>query len=172
MTVSPEAGFLEALYRGWSSRMAANPEMPVELLRSMLDEWHQPALEAEGVTYRSDVIGGVEGIWALPLGADTSRVISYTHGGGFVVGSAASHRKLAAHLAKALGVTAFVIDYRRAPEHPFPAQIEDATAVYRALLDRDFAPGGIITAGDSAGGNWPLPPRSSSAWTALPCPGR
>ncbi|UMB70072.1 alpha/beta hydrolase [Mycobacterium paraterrae] len=171
MTVSPEAGFLEALYRGWSSRMAANPEMPIELLRNMLDEWHQPALEAEGVTYRSDLIGGVEGIWALPLGADTSRVISYTHGGGFVVGSAASHRKLAAHLAKALGVTAFVIDYRRAPEHPFPAQIEDATAVYRALLARDFAPGDIITAGDSAGGNLAVATTLNLRLDGSPLPG-
>ncbi|MCI4676465.1 alpha/beta hydrolase [Candidatus Mycolicibacterium alkanivorans] len=153
MTVSAEADFLEALYRAWSSRMAADPQMSIGMLRSMFDEWHQPTKEPEAVTYRSDVVAGVEGIWALPLGADTSRVILYTHGGGFATGSAASHRKLAAHLAKALGTTAFVLDYRRAPEHPFPAQIEDATAVYRALLDRGFAPGSIITAGDSAGGN-------------------
>ncbi len=133
--------------------MAADPQMSIGMLRSMFDEWHQPTKEPEGVTYRSDAVAGVEGIWALPLGADTSRVILYAHGGGFCVGSAASHRKLAAHLAKALGTTAFVMDYRRAPEHPFPAQIEDATTVYRALLDRGFAPGSIITAGDSAGGN-------------------
>ncbi|AIJ24674.1 caprolactone hydrolase [Amycolatopsis methanolica 239] len=60
------------------------------------------------------------GIWASPAGADTSQVLLDTHGGGFVVGSAASHRKLAAHVAKALGVTAFVLDYRRAPGHPHP----------------------------------------------------
>lgn len=153
MTVSAEAGFLEVLYRDWTSRMAADPQMSIAMLRSMFDEWHQPTKEPEAVTYRSDIVAGVEGIWALPLGADTSRVILYTHGGGFAVGSAASHRKLAGHLATALGTTAFVIDYRRAPEHPFPAQIEDATAVYRALLGRGFAPGSIITAGDSAGGN-------------------
>ncbi|MGK2879336.1 MAG: alpha/beta hydrolase [Mycobacterium sp.] len=153
MTVSAEAGFLEALYRTWSSHMAADPHMSIGMLRSMFDEWHQPTMEPEAVTYRSDVVAGVGGVWALPAGADASRVIVYTHGGGFAVGSAASHRKLAAHLAKALGMTAFVIDYRRAPEHPFPAQIEDATAVYRALLDRGFAPGSIVTAGDSAGAN-------------------
>lgn len=153
MTVSTEAGFLEALYRTWSSHMAADPHMSIGMLRSMFDEWHQPTMEPEAVTYRSDVVAGVGGVWALPAGADASRVIVYTHGGGFAVGSAASHRKLAAHLAKALGMTAFVIDYRRAPEHPFPAQIEDATAVYRALLDRGFAPGSIVTAGDSAGAN-------------------
>ncbi|WP_244438731.1 alpha/beta hydrolase fold domain-containing protein [Mycolicibacterium septicum] len=127
--------------------------MSIAMLRSMFDEWHLPTKEPEAVTYRSDVIAGVEGIWALPLGADTSTVILYNHGGGFAVGSAASHRKLAGHLATAPGTSAFVIDYRRAPEHPFPAQIGDATAVYRALLDSGVAPERIVTAGDSAGGN-------------------
>ncbi|CQD23811.1 acetyl-hydrolase [Mycobacterium lentiflavum] len=153
MAISAEAGFLEALYRDWGGRMAAHPQMSVAMLRSLFDEWHQPTREPEGVTYRSDTVAGVESIWALPVDADTSRVVLYAHGGGFAVGSAASHRKLAGHLAKALGTTALVIDYRRAPDHPFPAQIEDATAVYRALLDNDFAPQDIVTAGDSAGGN-------------------
>lgn len=153
MTVSAEADFLETLYRDWSNRMAADPQMSIAMLRSMFDEWHRATKEPEAVTYRSDIVAGVEGIWALPLGADTSTVILYTHGGGFAVGSAASHRKLAGHLATALGTAAFVIDYRRAPEHPFPAQIEDATAVYRALLDSGVAPESIVTAGDSAGGN-------------------
>lgn len=153
MTISPEAGYLESLYRDWSARMAADPQMSIAMLRSLFDEWHQPTREPEGVTYRSDTIAGVEGIWVLPVEANSSSVILYTHGGGFAVGSAASHRKLAGHLAKALGVTAFVIDFRRAPEHPFPAQIEDSTAVYQALLDQGFAPEDIVTAGDSAGGN-------------------
>ncbi|WP_139102775.1 alpha/beta hydrolase fold domain-containing protein, partial [Acinetobacter baumannii] len=95
----------------------------------------------------------VEAIWALPVGADNSRAIVYTHGGGFAVGSADSHRKLAGHLAKALNVTAVVLHYRRAPEHPFPAQIEDAVAAYQALLAQGFDAKKISTAGDSAGGN-------------------
>ncbi|MBC7268267.1 MAG: alpha/beta hydrolase [Streptomyces sp.] len=153
MAISAEAGYLEALYRDWTARMAADPQMSIAMLRSLFDEWHQPTHEPEDVTYRSDRLAGVEAIWALPIDADASKVILYTHGGGFAVGSAASHRKLAGHLAKALGTTAVVIDYRRAPEHPFPAQIEDATAVYRALLDKGYAPENIVTAGDSAGGN-------------------
>jgi monoterpene epsilon-lactone hydrolase len=75
------------------------------------------------------------------------------HGGGFVVGSTASHRKLAGHLAKAVGARALVVEYRRAPEHPFPAQLDDAVTVYRWLLDQGIEPGHIATAGDSAGGN-------------------
>ncbi len=153
MTISAEAGYLEALYRDWTARMAADPQMSIAMLRSLFDEWHQPTYEPEDVTYRSDRLAGVEAIWTLPIDADASKVILYTHGGGFAVGSAASHRKLAGHLAKALGTTAVVIDYRRAPEHPFPAQIEDATAVYRALLDKGYASENIVTAGDSAGGN-------------------
>ncbi len=133
--------------------MVANPGLTIADLRSLFDEWHQPAFEPEGVTYKSEVVAGVDGIWALPIGADVRKVIVYTHGGGFAVGSAASHRKLAGHLAKHLGVTALVIDYRRAPEHAFPAQIEDATAVYRALLARGYRAADIVTAGDSAGGN-------------------
>lgn len=153
MSTSPEADFLRALYQSWSDRMAANPALTIADLRSLFDEWHQPTLEPEGVTYKSEVLAGVEAIWALPVGADTSKVILYTHGGGFAVGSAASHRKLAGHLAKHLGVTAVAIDYRRAPEHPFPAQIEDATAVYRDLLARGYMAQNITTSGDSAGGN-------------------
>jgi acetyl esterase/lipase len=148
-----QADFLVALYRSWSERMAVNPGYTLPDLRSIFDEWHQPTLEPENVAYKSDALAGVEALWALPVGADASKVILYTHGGGFAVGSAASHRKLAGHLARHLGVTALVIDYRRAPEHPFPAQLEDATAVYRALLARGFAAQDITTAGDSAGGN-------------------
>ena len=153
MGTSPQSDFLRALYQSWSDRMAANPAMTLADLRSLFDEWHQPTLEPEGVTYKSDVLAGVEAIWALPHGADTKKVILYTHGGGFAVGSAASHRKLAGHLAKHLGATAVVIDYRRAPEHPYPAQIEDSTAVYKELLARGFKAADIVTSGDSAGGN-------------------
>lgn len=153
MNTSSQENFLRTLYQSWTDRMAANPNLTIADLRSLFDEWHQPTLEPEGVTYKSDIVAGVESIWALPLGADSSKVILYTHGGGFAVGSAASHRKLAAHLAKQLGATAIVIDYRRAPEHPFPAQLEDATAVYCELLARGFKSENITTCGDSAGGN-------------------
>ncbi len=141
------------LYQSWTDRMTANPGYSIADLRSMFDEWHQPTQEPEGVAYKSEVLAGVECIWALPADADNTKVLLYTHGGGFAVGSASSHRKLAGHLAKHLGVTALVIDYRRAPEHPFPAQIEDSTAVYRELLARGFRPENITTSGDSAGGN-------------------
>lgn len=147
------ADALRNLYQDWSEVMASTPGLTTRLLRSLFDEWHQPTVEPEDVTYAEEVIGGVPGIWALPIGADRAKVLIFTHGGGFAVGSAASHRKLAGHVAKALGVTAFVLDYRRAPEHPHPAQIEDGVAVFTALLDRGIQPADITTIGDSAGGN-------------------
>lgn len=153
MSNSTNFNYLRDLYRDWSSRMQANPNMTVAALRDLFDEWHQSTLEPEGVSYKSDCVAGVDAIWAFPVDADRSKVIIYTHGGGFAVGSAASHRKLAGHLAKRLGVSALILDYRRAPEFPFPAQIQDANAAYRALLKQGFEAKNIITAGDSAGGN-------------------
>lgn len=147
------AEFLWSLYQDWSERMAADPEMSVPMLRSLFDDWHQATREPEDVTYREDELAGVPAIWCLPAGADDQQVLLYTHGGGFVVGSAASHRKVAGHVAKALGVTAVVLDYRLAPEHPFPAQLEDSTAAYGELLNRGYQPQNITTIGDSAGGN-------------------
>ena len=153
MAISSEADFLRALYKSWSDRMAANPALTIADLRSIFEEWHQATREPEGVSYKSGLLAGAEAIWALPVNADISKVILYTHGGGFAVGSSSTHRKFAGHLAKHLGVTAVVIDYRRAPECPFPAQIEDSTAAYRELLARGFKAQNITIAGDSAGGN-------------------
>lgn len=146
-------GVLRALYAEWSEILATPPGLNMRMLRSLFEEWHQPTREPEDVTYKEEALGGVPGIWTLPLGADRSQVLLYTHGGGFAVGSAASHRKLAAHLAKALGVTAFVLDYRRAPEHPHPAQLADGVAAFTALVANGIAPADVTTIGDSAGGN-------------------
>ena len=151
--VSKEADYLRALYQDWSDRMEANPNMTLADLRSLFDEWEKPTLEPEDVTYKSDTVGGVDVIWAYPIGCDKSKVLIYTHGGGFAVGSSSSHRKLAGHIAKALGVSAVVLDYRRAPEHQFPMQLEDAASVYQALLAFGIKAEDIGTIGDSAGGN-------------------
>lgn len=171
MAPSKEADTLRSLYQSWTDQMVENPDLTIANLRSMFDEWGQPALEPENVSYKSDSTGGVEAIWALPVGADTSRVIVYTHGGGFAVGSADSHRKMAGHLAKALGATACILHYRRAPEHPFPAQLEDAVAAYTALLDMGYDAKKIATAGDSAGGNLAIASVLKFRDLNLPLPG-
>jgi epsilon-lactone hydrolase len=163
---------LRALYADWTEIISTTPDLTTRLFRSIFDEWHQPTREPEDVTYREDTVGGVPGIWTLPTGADTSQVLLYLHGGGFAVGSASSHRKLAGHMAKALGVTSFVLDYRRAPEHPHPAQVEDGVAAFRGLVEQGVAPERITTIGDSAGGNLAVAVALSLREQGLPLPGR
>ncbi|HMT50682.1 MAG TPA: alpha/beta hydrolase [Dietzia sp.] len=144
---------LKDLYTDWSEILATTEGLTVRLFRSIFDEWHQPTAEPTDVTYEEGVVGGVPGIWCRPVGSDAGQVLLYTHGGGFSVGSASSHRKLAAHVAKALGVQSFVLDYRLAPEHPHPAGLEDAVSVFHGLVDSGISPQAITTIGDSAGGN-------------------
>jgi phosphinothricin tripeptide acetyl hydrolase len=90
--------------------------------------------------------------WLRPPSAAPGRVVLYLHGGGYVIGSPRSHRHLAAAIAATGGASALLLDYRLAPEHPYPAAVEDATAAYRWLLDQAVAPEHIVIAGDSAGG--------------------
>jgi monoterpene epsilon-lactone hydrolase len=95
---------------------------------------------------------GVPAEWTVTPGADRDAALLYLHGGGYVIGSLDSHRHLVAEAGRALGVAALALDYRLAPEHPFPAAVEDAVSGYRYLLVRGIAPGRIVIAGDSAGG--------------------
>jgi monoterpene epsilon-lactone hydrolase len=148
-----EASYLRELYADWSRRMADDPDMDVATLRDLFEEWHLPTREPQGVSYTDVDAGGVPAIRCVPLGVENRRTVLYMHGGGFVVGSSYSHRKLAAHIAKAAGVTALVLDYRRAPESPFPAQIEDGVRAYEWLLSEGVRGEEIVTCGDSAGGN-------------------
>src|SRR5207302_1942070 len=90
--------------------------------------------------------------WLTPPGARTDAVVLYFHGGGYAIGSPRSHRHLAAAIARAAGIRALLLDYRLAPEHPFPAALDDAVEAYQWLLARGLAPGRIVLGGDSAGG--------------------
>jgi phosphinothricin tripeptide acetyl hydrolase len=90
--------------------------------------------------------------WLLPPGVRGDAAVLYLHGGGYVIGSPRSHRHLAAAIARAARTPALLLDYRLAPEHPFPAALEDAVAAYEWLLARGIAPERIVVGGDSAGG--------------------
>lgn len=150
---STESDALRAHFQSMADRTAANPEMDLTTLRGILEELHQRTAEPTGVTYEEVDAGGRPALWCIPVDGADDRVILYTHGGGFVTNTMDSHRKLAGHLAKATGTRALVLDYRLAPEHPFPAQLDDAVAAYRWLLDQGICADHIATAGDSAGGN-------------------
>jgi acetyl esterase/lipase len=94
----------------------------------------------------------IEALWASRGRPDRRRVILYLHGGAFLAGSIRTHRHLAARLAGAAGVRAVLFDYRLAPEHPFPAALDDALSAYRHLLASGYEARHIALAGDSAGG--------------------
>ncbi len=96
--------------------------------------------------------GGVPAEWTVTPGAATDAALLYLHGGGYVIGSIASHRHLASELGRAAGIAALSLDYRLAPEAPYPAAVDDALAGYRWLLGQGIAAERIAIAGDSAGG--------------------
>ena len=149
---SPESAAITTLYKSWTERLAANPQMELVALREMAESWSLLASEPEDVTYADVDIAGIAGTWCVPQGAIEGRAILFTHGGAFVLGSVGSYRKLAGHIARVVGARVLLIDYRRAPEHPHPAQVEDCVAAYRWLLREGFEPHHLATAGDSAGG--------------------
>ena len=101
-------------------------------------------------------LGGVKAERLRTAGADERKAILYIHGGGWVGGVPGNHRPLTWRLADKTGVPVYAIDYRLAPEHPFPAGLEDCVAAYRGLLDKGVAAKSIVIGGDSAGGNLTL----------------
>jgi epsilon-lactone hydrolase len=94
--------------------------------------------------------------WVSVPESASDRVVLYLHGGGYVIGSNTTHRELAGRVARAAQARVLVINYRLAPEHPFPAAVEDATEAYRWLSKEGVAPERIAVAGDSAGGGLTL----------------
>jgi monoterpene epsilon-lactone hydrolase len=104
------------------------------------------------VTVEPVTANGVPAEWTSTPGADPDKAILYLHGGGYVICSLDSHRHLVAEAGRSAGTRTLAIDYRLAPEHPFPAPVEDTVAAYRYLLDRGLKPNRIALAGDSAGG--------------------
>ena len=108
-----------------------------------------------GVSVQPAQLGGCPGEWLRPAGAAANTVLLYLHGGAYITGSCHTHRGLAGHLAQSAGLDCFLLDYRLAPEHPFPAAVEDAQAAYLALHKQDPART-IVLAGDSAGGGLAL----------------
>ena len=96
--------------------------------------------------------GGVTAEWVTAEGASDSRVVLYLHGGGYIIGSPRTHRALMANLSQEASARVLALDYRLAPEHPFPAPVEDSVAAYSWLLNEGYDPARIAVAGDSAGG--------------------
>ena len=148
-------------------------------LRDELDVARERAdLEAFATTFKPlgkvDVTrvdaGGVPGAWIIPPGLETKRTILYLHGGSYNAGSIASHLPLTGSIALAAKARVLAIDYRLAPEHPFPAAVEDALAAYRWLLKESAQANQIVVAGDLAGGGLTLSLLLSLRDKGLPLP--
>ena len=139
-----------------------------------------------GVSLSPEVLAGIPAEWIIPAGTDREKLIFYVHGGGYVSGSCHDHRAFVAKLARDTNVTTLHYEYRLAPEHPFPAALDDSVAVYKTVLEKGYAPENIVMAGESAGGGLtlaillalkeqklPLPKAAVaiSPWTDLTCSG-
>jgi monoterpene epsilon-lactone hydrolase len=107
---------------------------------------------ARDVTVEPVSANGVRAEWTSTPQDDRDAALLYVHGGGYVIGSLNSHRHLVSEAGRVMKAWALALDYRLAPEHPFPAAVEDAVLGYRYLLSRGIRPGRIAIAGDSAGG--------------------
>lgn len=124
----------------------------------------------DGITLEKVSEGSINGEWHKPANAEAGRTVLYFHGGGYVFGSPKSHRGLTFKLAQDARADVFSLDYRMAPEHPFPAAVEDAVAAYQWLLDGEREPGKIVVSGDSAGGGLSLAFLLSCKERGLPMP--
>ncbi len=107
---------------------------------------------AKDIQYESVDAGGIPAEWVVAPGAADDRLILYLHGGGYVMGSINTHREMVSHISRAAKARVLIIEYRLAPENPFPAAVEDAKAVFQWLLKQGYDPAKIVVAGDSAGG--------------------
>ncbi|MEY2451864.1 MAG: epsilon-lactone hydrolase [Acidimicrobiaceae bacterium] len=126
----------------------------LEERRALMDSFGQEAPDGTSVTTVD--AGGVPAEWIVAPAADADRVILYLHGGGYSLGSLDSHRRLVAHLSIEAKARVLNVDYRLAPEHPYPAAVDDAVAAYRWLLGQGVRAGRIAISGDSAGGGLTL----------------
>jgi epsilon-lactone hydrolase len=165
----PDIGGFRSLLAAMAPPEGAPPPS-VEERRARNDEWGGSMPWPEGWAPEPVDAGGVPAVWCRTPGAALARVILYLHGGGYVQGSSRSHGAFAAHLAQAAGGAALALDYRLAPEHPFPAAVEDAVAAYRWLLDQGVEPSRLVIAGDSAGGGLTLATALALKARGLPLP--
>lgn len=126
--------------------------IPLETLRQILDAMGSQAAMPAGVDVVRGELAGMTCEWLTGPGCSRDAALLHLHGGGYVMGSCNSHRAISARAGIACGIQAVLPEYRLAPEHPFPAAVDDAVAAYQALLAQGIAPGNIAVLGDSAGG--------------------
>ena len=151
----PEIAGVRALLASRQPAPGAQPPSRQER-RAAMDAFGQMGSLPPGCLHEPVTLGGVKAERVAPTNALEGRRILYLHGGGYVGGSPRSHRPMVARLAEAARSAAVVLEYRLAPEAPFPAAVDDALAAYRDLMAQGVWPERTIVAGDSAGGGLTL----------------
>jgi len=165
MTLSRRARFIRKRITSFN----VSDDAPIEERRARMDQIDKLPRPRK-VHYVDTVVGGIPAIVATPTEVRPDRHILYTHGGAYVVGSPKSHIAMCARLAKRAAATITVIDYRLAPEHVYPAAVDDCVAAYRAIIS-DVDPSLVTIAGDSAGGGATLAMLGALKAAGDPMPG-
>ncbi|WP_410672140.1 alpha/beta hydrolase [Amycolatopsis sp. cmx-4-68] len=153
-------------------RRQPQPESPpsVEQMRAGFATMMASMTVPDGIETTETVLGPRRALLVEPAGRSHAGTILYFHGGSYIVGSPETALSLTGNLVTRTGFRALSLDYRLAPEHPFPAAIDDAVAAYRALLDAGADPESIAFAGDSAGGGLTVTTCLSARAAGLPAP--
>jgi len=157
LSESPAARIARTIVR-LAVKPAFQPAVSISTQRRWISLATRTLLVPRGMRFESATLADVPAERITPTHgvAGTSSALLYFHGGAYLLGSPRGYRSVTGRIAKLAGVTAWVPDYRLAPEHPFPAAIEDALSGYQALLDSGIAADNIVIAGDSAGGGLAL----------------
>src|SRR5262249_6351461 len=162
---------LKRVYANWIATVSPRPTMSLHEWRDMVEHWTEVTAEPVGVDYlEMTIANGLRAMWIVPHGANLERVLLCIKGGGFITGSMFIHRKLFAHMAKAMGCRALTFEYRRAHEHKPQAQVEDSMTAYHWLLDQGISAKHIAVTGDSAGGGLVVSLLLRARDTGLPLP--
>lgn len=154
--LSPEAVELKAWLQEFEAKSAEAAQISFDEARKFALTYTDMTTPSTDTDWDWVEIGDVRAQWADAEGADQGTVVLFLHGGGFATGDADSYRHYAGHLSRVTGSRVLNVDYRLAPERPFPGPVEDAIAAYEWVLDQGYAPDRIVLAGNSAGANLAL----------------
>jgi epsilon-lactone hydrolase len=161
------------LFQGKLKPEIIDESFSVEKFRQSID--HMSARDTKAIkdlSIKSTTIKGLNAEWLLPKDAPKDKAILYIHGGGFISGSCLTHRRHVAKFALGTGFNTLLFDYRLAPEHPFPAALEDCVTAYERLLEQGLSPSNIVLCGESAGASLTLATLLAIRDKQLPLPSK
>ncbi len=150
--------------------LIGGPDTPFMERRIQSEQFAAAFVKPPGIRIESGSLGGVAVEWIIPDQAHASHIFFHLHGGGYVLGNPAGSRAFTCEFARSARCRVVSVDYRLAPEHPFPAAVEDAVAAYRALLSQGHEPSDIAMGGESAGGGLAVATLIAARDRELPMP--